>query len=327
MIHAAVYGYGNLGRAACRHLQAAEDFQLLGVVSHRAAGLQGQPDAPRFCTPQQLWQDPAIFGHIDVLLNCGGSARDLPKTTPALAAHFCVVDSFDTHAAIPAHFAAVETAARAAGTLCVICAGWDPGLFSLTRLLGNAFLPGAQPSTFWGPGVSQGHSDALRRLPGVADARQYTVPQPEALQAARAGRSQPAAGCHRRVCYIVPTPDADRKALAETVRSLPNYFAGYETDIHFVSAEELAAEHSRLPHGGCVVATGGAPASGEASQRLELQLSLASNPDFTAGVLVAAARAAARLAQSGARGCRTMLDIPPALYSPLDAGSQRARFL
>lgn len=360
MIQTAIYGYGNLGRAVRQCLQAAPDMRLCGIYTRRAARLAVDNEG-LFWPPQALDAPPQVP---DVIINCGGSAVELPRTTPALAARFCVVDSFDTHPAIPEHVATVDTAARAAGTLCVVSAGWDPGLFSLARLLGSAFLPGAQCATFWGPGVSQGHSDALRRLPGVADARQYTIPQPQALAGARLGRPSPATACHKRVCYIVPTPGADLPALEGAVRDMPNYFAGYETEVHFVTAVELAAHHSRLPHGGSVICTGTAgrevrPTEREASSvegappspdcdplptgyevlssddeahpvdqlRMELTLALDSNPAFTAGVLVACARAAVRLHRAGQSGCRTMLDLPPALYAPEDAASLRAKWM
>ena len=367
MIQTAIYGYGNLGRAVRQCLQKTPDMRLCGIYTRRAARLAADDEGP-FWPPQALNAPPQAP---DVIINCGGSAVELPRTTPALAARFCVVDSFDTHPAIPEHVATVDTAARAAGTLCVVSAGWDPGLFSLARLLGSAFLPGAQCATFWGPGVSQGHSDALRRLPGVADARQYTIPQPQALADARLGRPSPATACHKRVCYIVPTPGADLPALERAVRDMPNYFAGYETEVHFITAAELAAHHSRLPHGGSVICTSGAeregrptegeadpaegaplpldcsplpaedasrPAAGEAhlskdglqptdKLRMELTLALDSNPAFTAGVLVACARAAVRLHRAGQSGCRTMLDLPPALYAPEDPASLRAKWM
>lgn len=367
MIQTAIYGYGNLGRAVRQCLQKTPDMRLCGIYTRRAARLAADDEGP-FWPPQALDAPPQAP---DVIINCGGSAVELPRTTPALAARFCVVDSFDTHPAIPEHVATVDTAARAAGTLCVVSAGWDPGLFSLARLLGSAFLSDARCATFWGPGVSQGHSDALRRLPGVADARQYTIPQPQALADARLGRPSPATACHKRVCYIVPTPGADLPALEGAVHNMPNYFAGYETEVHFITAAELAAHHSRLPHGGSVICTGaaasealssgcvprptenaahpaeGAPPppdcdplptgrealpSGDETHpidrlRMELTLALDSNPAFTAGVLVACARAAVRLHRAGQSGCRTMLELPPALYAPEDTASLRAKWM
>lgn len=314
MIRAAVYGFGYLGHAVCDALQQAPDLTVCGVYSRRAARL-----LPHWSEPFALWEADAFFSHpptADVVINCGGSAADLPQTTPALAERCCVVDSFDCHAAIAAHRARTDTAARAAGTLCIISAGWDPGLFSLARLLGSAFVPQASISTFWGPGVSQGHSDALRRLPGVADARQYTIPLEEALTQARAGRAADAMHSHRRICYIVPTPDADRRALEQAIRSMPGYFAGYETEIHFITAQQMKAQHSRMPHGGHVICTGGGDPQRQPALSVELQLSLGSNTAFTAGILTACARAAVRLRQAGQTGCRTMAEIPPACYLP-----------
>lgn len=326
MMRITVCGYGNLGRAVCQGISVAKDMILVGVCTRRAAQLRSTevlPSPASFFPPEQLEEKAP---DADVLINCGGSASDLPRTTAALAGRFCVVDSFDAHARIPEHFAAVDTAARQGGTLCVISAGWDPGLFSLARLFGAAFLPEAQISTFWGPGISQGHSDALRQLPGVLDARQYTIPLPDALAAAHSGNpALPAQRCHKRVCYIAAAPDADRSALENTIRTMPGYFSGYTTEIHFISLEELKTAHATLPHGGYVICRT-VPKS-TATQSMELHLQLGSNPDFTAGILLACARAAVRLYRSGERGCRTMLDIPPALYAPQDSGSLRAGFL
>lgn len=323
MIRILVFGYGNLGRAVCSRLSSVNDMALQGVCTRRAEQLNATGLSVPFFSAAQL---DTLRPDIDVVINCGGSARDLPRSTARLAGHFCVVDSFDTHAAIPEHFAAVDTAARSGGTLCVVSAGWDPGLFSLMRSYGAAFLPEAQISTFWGPGISQGHSDALRQLPGVLDARQYTIPSPDALAAARNGGKVPCTRhCHRRVCYVVPKADADLLLLEHTIRTMPGYFAGYEVEIHFVTAEELKAHHDRLPHGGHVICT--TPKNSAPQQLTELRLQLSSNPDFTAGILIACARAAFHLHRKGERGCRTMLDIPPALYHARDAASLRAGLL
>lgn len=326
MIRILVFGYGNLGRAVCGKLSSVKDMTLQGVCSHRAEQLTQQNTTGLrlpFFSPAQL---DTRHSDIDVIINCGGSARDLPRTTARLAGHFCVVDSFDTHAAIPEHFAAVDTAARSGGTLCIVSAGWDPGLFSLMRLYGAAFLPEAQISTFWGPGISQGHSDALRRLPGVLDARQYTIPSPDAIAAARSGgKVSCASHCHRRVCYVVPKANADLLLLEHAIRTMPGYFAGYDVEIHFVTAEELKTKHDQLPHGGHVICR--SPSDCAYPQLAELQLQLASNPDFTAGILIACARAAFHLHRKGERGCRTMLDIPPALYHARDPASLRAGLL
>ena len=323
MIRAAIYGYGNLGQALCRALRAAPDFILQGIYTHRTQTLSAQQPLPFFDAQQIFSAD------VQVVFNCGGSATQLPRTTPVLAQHFCVVDSFDDHGRIPAHFVAVDASARAASTLCVISAGWDPGLFSLFRILGDAFLPGCTPVTLWGPGVSQGHSDALRRLPDVQDAREYTVPLPEARRAARQGRPVSAAAGHRRICYVVPRPGADLPQLENTIRTLPGYFAGYDTEIHFISQQQLDARHTALPHGGEVIAASPAlPGRGtDGLQLMELQLSLQSNPAFTAGILLGCGRAAVRLWQRGETGCRTMADLPPTLYAAEDGAVLRARYL
>ena len=327
MYHVAVYGFGKLGQAVCQAIRIAPDMQLKAVFSRRAAGLREDAAARisgvPFLEPEAL---EACCDGIDAVINCGSSAADLPKTTPHIAAGHCVVDSFDTHALIPAHFAAVDSAARAAGTLCIISAGWDPGLFSLMRILASAFLPQADISTFWGPGVSQGHSDALRRLPGVTAAVQYTVPDEPSLENARNG-IPPSAETpgHRRICYVCTAPDTDRTVLERSIRSMPYYFAGYDTQIRFVSEETLLREHSGLPHGGSVICS--SDAEELPRHALELKLSTGSNPDLTAGILTACARAAIRLHRAGECGCRTVADIPPSLYAPQDASSQRARWL
>jgi diaminopimelate dehydrogenase len=264
-------------------------------------------------------------GRIDVMILCGGSASDLPLMTPRLARRFHVVDSFDNHGAIPAHFAAVDRAAREGGRLALISAGWDPGLFSLLRLWGAAFLPEGEGHTFWGPGVSQGHSDALRRVPGVADGRQYTLPIPEAVAAARRGDpARPSRETHRRVCFVAAEEGADRAAIEGSIRAMPHYFAGYGTSVTFLSPEELAREHSALPHGGRVIRCGSAA---EGRQTMEFSLSLASNPRFTGGVLTACARGVARQAARGAVGCITMAELAPADLTLLSREELLERFL
>ena len=321
MIRAAIYGYGNLGQALCRALKAAPDFTLQGIYTHRAQTLSAQQPLPFFDAQQIFSAD------VQVVFNCGGSATQLPRTTPVLAQHFCVVDSFDDHRRIPSHFAAVDAAARAASTLCVISAGWDPGLFSLFRILSRAFLPECTPVTLWGPGISQGHSDALRRLPGVQDAREYTVPLPEARRAARQGRPVAAADGHRRVCCVAPCPDADLQQLEYAIRTMPGYFAGYETEVRFISQQQLHAQHAALPHGGQVIAATPSDRKAGEQQLMELRLALQSNPAFTAGILLGCGRAAVRLRQLGETGCRTMADLPPALYSAEESSTLLERDL
>ena len=255
---------------------------------------------------------------------CSSSAGDLPRQSPRYAGRFHIVDSFDTHARAPEHFAAVDAAARRGGRAAVICAGWDPGLFSVLRALALAALPRGESHTFWGEGVSQGHSEAIRRLPGVLDARAYTVPIPAALEAARAGEGAELTpgSMHRRVCYVALEEGAEPEAVRRAIVTMPHYFADYDTTVHFVAREELARDHSGLPHGGLVLRTG-RTGRGEAHRAgLEFRLRLDSNPEFTGGVLAACARAAWRLGQAGEYGCKTLLDIPPALLLPFDRGEE-----
>jgi diaminopimelate dehydrogenase len=264
---------------------------------------------------------------IDVLVLCGGSKDDLPQQSPALAAHFSLVDSFDTHARIPEHFDRVDAAARAAGTTALISAGWDPGMFSLQRLMGEALLPDGATYTFWGKGLSQGHSDAIRRIPGVAGGVQYTIPVDEAVQRVRSGvrPELSARERHRRECFVVLEQGADADGVRQAIVGMPHYFDEYDTTVHFISAEELARDHAAMPHGGFVIR------SGRSSQGLhhsiEYRLQLDSNPEFTASVLVAYARAVHRLQQSGQTGCKTVFDVAPGLLSPRSAAELRAALL
>lgn len=326
-IRIGIYGYGNLGRGAELAVGHATDMELAAVFTRRdpASVRTADPAVPVVPADEAAqWRD-----RIDVMILCGGSATDLPRQTPALARSFTVVDSFDTHAQIPAHFAAVDAAARESGTLGIISVGWDPGLFSLMRAYGAAVLPEGKAYTFWGRGVSQGHSDAIRRIDGVLDARQYTVPVPQALDAVRRGE-QPeltARQKHTRECFVVAAEGADRERIRREIVTMPNYFDEYDTTVHFVTAEELRRDHAGLPHGGTVIRTGVTGADGEHRERIEYSLSLDSNPEFTAGVLTAYARAAYRLHAEGAVGCRTVLDIPPALLLPEDPAAQRAALL
>ena len=326
-IRIGIYGYGNLGRGAELAVKHAPDMELAAVFTRRdpASVRTADPAVPVVPADEAAqWRD-----RIDVMILCGGSATDLPRQTPALARSFTVVDSFDTHAQIPVHFAAVDAAARESGTLGIISVGWDPGLFSLMRAYGAAVLPEGKAYTFWGRGVSQGHSDAIRRIDGVLDARQYTVPVPQALDAVRRGE-QPeltARQKHTRECFVVAAEGADREWIRREIVTMPNYFDEYDTTVHFVTAEELRRDHAGLPHGGTVIRTGVTGADGEHRERIEYSLSLDSNPEFTAGVLTAYARAAYRLHAEGAVGCRTVLDIPPALLLPEDPAAQRAALL
>ncbi|MBQ9470333.1 MAG: diaminopimelate dehydrogenase [Bacteroidales bacterium] len=323
MIRLGIVGMGNLGRGVQRAIAQNPDTELVAIFSRRAQPEQASATPPTL----SLAHMERYKGQIDVMLLCGGSATDLPEQSPAVAELFNTVDSFDTHARIPEHFARVDNAARQHGHLCLISAGWDPGLFSLMRLLGQSTLPQGADYTFWGRGVSQGHSDAIRRISGVADAKQYTIPIDEALAQVRSG-AQPTlstAQKHTRECYVVPEPGADLSRIEQEIKQMPNYFADYHTTVHFVSAEELQAHHSGMPHGGMVLRTG--TTSPGTKQRMEFGLQLDSNPEFTASVLVAYARAVARMAQEGQTGARTVFDIAPSLLAPLSAQELRQHLL
>ncbi|MBQ9859181.1 MAG: diaminopimelate dehydrogenase [Clostridia bacterium] len=322
----AIYGYGNLGRGVECAVKQCADATLTGIYTRRSpASVKPYGDTP-------VYRIDDILAHkdeIDVLILCGGSATDLPEMTPTFAKTFNVVDSFDTHAAIPAHFARVNTAAAETGHTALISAGWDPGMFSLNRLYASAVLPQGKDYTFWGRGVSQGHSDAIRRIDGVKDARQYTVPVDAALAAVRAGEN-PALTTrqkHLRECYVVAEEGADKARIEQEIKTMPNYFADYDTTVTFLSEEELKRDHSGIPHGGFVIRTGCTGWNGEHKHAIEYSLKLDSNPEFTASVLVAYARAVYRLAQKGEYGCKTVFDIPPALLSPLSAEELRATML
>ena len=326
-IRVGIFGYGNLGRGIECAVKQNADMQLVAVFTRRdPASVHILTDGVPVCRADDV---TAYKDAIDVLILCGGSATDLPTQTPALARDFTVVDSFDTHARIPAHFEAVDAAAKAGGHVAVISAGWDPGMFSLARLYAGAVLPCGQDYTFWGKGVSQGHSDAIRRIDGVADAKQYTVPVDAALAAVRAGEA-PALTTrqkHTRECYVVAEEGADKARIEREIKTMPNYFADYDTTVHFITAEELKTQHGGIPHGGFVIRSGKTGQNEEHTQIIEYSLKLDSNPEFTAGVLVACARAAARLAAEGTVGCKTVFDIAPAYLSPLSSDEQRATLL
>ncbi len=318
-----IYGYGNLGRGVEYAVEAAPDMELAAVFTRRdpADVKLRLPDVPVARADEvEDWKD-----RIDVMILCGGSATDLPGQTPRLAQLFHVIDSFDTHAKIPEHFAAVDAAAKAAGTTAVISVGWDPGMFSLNRLYANAILPNGKDYTFWGRGVSQGHSDAIRRIEGVKNAKQYTVPVEETLSAVRAGE-QPeltARQKHRRECYVVLEEGADAARVEAEIKEMPNYFDEYDTTVHFISEEELLRDHAGLAHGGFVLRSGTTGKDGEHRHIIEYSLKLDSNPEFTSSVLTAYARAATRLAAEGKSGCFTVLDVPPAYLSA--AGGEELR--
>ncbi|MFC7789597.1 diaminopimelate dehydrogenase [Microbacterium sp. MAHUQ-60] len=324
-IRVAIAGYGNLGRGVERSLERNPDMHLVGVFSRRD---------PHTITPlradtvvRRIDDLPAMREEIDVLVLCGGSKSDLPVQTPSLASEFSVVDSFDTHARIPEHFAAVDAAARAGGTTAIISTGWDPGLFSLQRLYGEAILPQGETHTFWGRGLSQGHSDAVRRVPGVAGGVQYTIPSADAVARVRAGQ-QPSLSTrdkHTRECFAVLEDGADAQAVRDAIVGMPDYFEPYDTTVHFITAEELVRDHAGAPHGGFVIRSGSTSAG--TSQSVEFRLALDSNPEFTASVLVAYARAAARMASAGDHGAKTPFDVAPGLLSPKPAEQLRAELL
>ena len=311
-----IYGYGNLGRGVECAISKNPDMTLEAVFTRRdPAALQiataGVPVVAADAIDQ--WKDK-----IDVLILCGGSATDLPRMTPALAELFHVVDSYDNHSSIPKHYDAVDAAAKASGHVALISCGWDPGMFSLNRLYANCILPDGKDYTFWGRGVSQGHSDAIRRIEGVLDARQYTVPVEEAVERVRRGENPELSTRekHRRECYVVAAPDADQEAICQQIVTMPAYFADYDTTVTFVSAEELQKNHAGLPHGGKVIRTG--CTSEQAHQTIEYTLTLDSNPEFTGSVLTAFARAVYRMAQRGDSGCKTVFDVAPVDLSLAD---------
>lgn len=309
----AIVGYGNLGRGVEAALCAAPDMDAVGIFTRRdPVNVQSVMGLPVY----SMSELENMADEIDVVINCGGSATDLPHSTPALAEKFHVVDSFDTHAKILEHRANADAAARKGGKVAIISVGWDPGMFSLTRLYAKSILPNSHAYTFWGTGVSQGHSDAIRRIEGVADARQYTVPIEEAIQRVRNGEAPvfKAADMHERVCYIALKDGANAEEIERKIVTMPDYFAPYKTTVHFVSLEQLHREHGGLPHGGKVIVSGKAATGSE--HTIEYGLNLESNPDFTGSILVAFARAAFKLAQNGEVGCKTAFDIPPILLSP-----------
>lgn len=327
-IRVGIVGYGNLGRGVELALAQNPDMELAGIFSRRdpAQVSPGKGGAGKVFKLDAL---QGMKDALDVLIICGGSATDLPKTTPLLARDFTVVDSFDTHAKIPEHFAAVDAAAQAGKTVGIISVGWDPGMFSLNRAIAQAILPKGSDYTFWGKGVSQGHSDAVRRIEGVLDARQYTIPVEDAINAIREGAtpSLTTRQKHSRQCYVVAEEGADQARIAEEIITMPHYFDEYDTEVVFISAEEMRAEHSELPHGGVVLRSGHTGADEEHTQIIEYRLQLDSNPEFTSSVLVAYARAAYRLAEEGTTGCKTVFDIAPAYLMTATPEEARASLL
>ena len=311
MIKIGIVGYGNLGRGVECAIRQNPDMELCAVFTRRS------PDTLKILTPDvpvvSLCDILSWKGKLDVLILCGGSATDLPAQTAALAKDFNVIDSFDTHAKIPEHFPRVDAAAKEGGNIAFISVGWDPGLFSVNRLYAAAILPEGKDYTFWGRGVSQGHSDAVRRIPGVKDCRQYTIPVPEALDRVRSGEN-PALTTrekHTRYCYVVAEDTADKAEIEKAIVTMPNYFADYDTTVEFITAEEMQRDHSGLPHGGSVIRSGVTGWNGESKQTIEYKLTLDSNPQFTASVLTCMARAAMRMKTRGVTGCQTIFDVAP----------------
>ncbi len=321
-IRIGIFGYGNLGRGVECAIRQNPDMELVAVFTRR------NPETVKTVTGAAVYHADLVTemkDKIDVMILCGGSATDLPVQTPALAKLFNVIDSFDTHAKISEHFANVDAVAKESGKIGIISVGWDPGMFSLNRLYGGAILVDGKDYTFWGKGVSQGHSDAIRRVEGVADGKQYTIPVERALEAVRSGANPELSTRekHIRECFVVAKEGADQERIAQEIKNMPNYFADYDTTVHFISQEELNRDHNGIPHGGFVIRSGKTGANLEHNHIIEYSLKLDSNPEFTASVLVAYARAAYRLHQEGQCGCKTVLDIAPAYLSSKSAEELR----
>ncbi|MBR7116539.1 MAG: diaminopimelate dehydrogenase [Clostridia bacterium] len=322
----AIYGYGNLGKGVECAVKYNKDTELVGVFTRRATeSVKTVSGAPVYSAADiDKFKD-----EIDVLVICGGSATDLPKMTPELASRFNVVDSFDTHAEIASHFENTDGASRQGGKLALISAGWDPGLFSIARVYASAALPEGSDYTFWGRGISQGHSDAIRRIDGVVDARQYTVPIDAALNAVKSGEC-PILGVrdkHKRECYVVAEDGADLSRIEREIKEMPNYFADYDTTVTFISLDELRREHCGIPHGGSVIRNGKTGIAAENTHTVEFSLRLDSNPEFTGSVLLAYARAVYRMHERGRTGCVTVLDVAPADLSIYSADDLRRHML
>ena len=326
-IRIGILGYGNLGKGVESAIRQNPDMELVAVFTRRdPQSLQVRTEGVRVFSADALEN---MQDEIDVLILCGGSATDLPVQTPKYAALYNVVDSFDTHARIPEHFDDVDRAARQGGKIGIISCGWDPGMFSLNRLYANCILPEGKDYTFWGKGVSQGHSDAVRRIAGVKDARQYTIPVPEALDAVRSGKNPELTTRqkHTRECFVVAKEGPDLARIEEEIKTMPNYFSDYDTTVHFITEEEMKRDHSGLPHGGCVIRTGKTGLENEHGHVIEYSLKLDSNPEFTGSVIVAYARAAYRMNREGMTGCKTVFDIAPAYLSAKSGEELRAHLL
>ena len=326
-IRIGILGYGNLGRGVELSLRQNPDMELVAFFTRR------DPKTLKTLSPEVpvYHVDDAVKmqDEIDVMILCGGSATDLPKQSPLCAKYFNIVDSFDTHAKIPEHFAACDASAKESGKIALISVGWDPGMFSLQRLLGNVILPDGKDYTFWGKGVSQGHSDAIRRIEGVLDAKQYTVPVEEALRKVRAGENPELTTRekHTRECFVVAEEGADLERIRNEIVTMPNYFADYDTTVNFITKEELDRDHKGIPHGGFVMRSGVTGVNGETKEMIEYSLKLGSNPEFTSSVIVCYARAAYKMNKEGMKGCKTVFDVPPIYLSPKSAEELRASLL
>ena len=322
-----ILGYGNLGRGVECAVNKNPDMELTAVFTRRdPASVRVQTEGVKV---YHIDDAEKLKDEIDVMILCGGSATDLPEQTPEFARWFNVVDSFDTHANIPAHFKAADAVSKESGKISIISVGWDPGMFSLNRMYANAVLPDGKDYTFWGKGVSQGHSDAIRRIDGVLDAKQYTVPVDAALTAVRSGENPELSTRqkHTRECFVVAAEGADTARIEHEIKTMPNYFADYDTTVHFITMEELKRDHSGIPHGGFVIRCGQTGINSENKHIIEYSLKLDSNPEFTGSVIAAYARAAYKLNQEGISGCKTVFDIAPAYLSPLSSEELRASLL
>ncbi len=322
-----IYGYGNLGKGIENAIRQNPDMELVAVFTRRdPSALKIATENVRVCNVKDVAE---YKDKIDVMILCGGSATDLPEQTPQLAKMFNVVDSFDTHAKIPEHFENVDNAAKSSNKVAMISVGWDPGMFSLNRLYSSAILPDGKDYTFWGKGVSQGHSDAIRRIEGVMDAKQYTIPVESALETVRNGETPDftTREKHLRECFVVAEDGANKEKIEKEIKEMPNYFADYDTTVHFITAEELKRDHSGIPHGGFVIRSGKTGANLENTHIIEYSLKLDSNPEFTASVIVAYARATYRMFNEGMAGCKTVFDVPPAYLSSKSAENLRKELL
>ena len=322
-----ILGYGNLGRGVESAIRQNSDMELAAVITRRAPGTL--KIATEGVGVYHIDDIKNLTDKIDVLIICGGSATDLPVQTPEYVKYFNVIDSFDTHARIPEHFANVDKAAQDSGKVAIISVGWDPGMFSLNRMYAGAILPEGEDYTFWGKGVSQGHSDAIRRIEGVVDARQYTIPIEAAIESVRSGEAPKltAREKHTRECFVVAEEGADLTRIENEIKTMPNYFADYDTTVHFISLEELRRDHSGIPHGGVVIRSGATGFNKEHKHVIEYSLKLDSNPEFTSSVLVAYARAACRMNKEGQKGCKTVFDVAPAYLSPMSGEELRKNLL